>query len=205
MNFVTNSSAYSLYPFSTFCRKTSLICGLNKAPTSSIEKYQQHGWDPEFAYADHELMTNATPSECKKNIRRIGDANCWVHHDTTQKNTTYEESVEWCIRYSRDYMEITDDASGFRPFPLRPLNARTNNALATPAPATPALITRALATSALPSLALATTALSLGDVPLNPLTLMVSVLSHRLPSPDTTSLCSQSSPYSTTSVSLTAH
>ena len=109
MNFVTNSSAYSLYPFSTFCHKTSLICRLNKAPTSSIEKYQQHGWDPEFAYADHKLMTNTTLSECKKNIQRIGDTNCWVHHDTTQKNTTYEESVEWCIQYSRDYMEITDN------------------------------------------------------------------------------------------------
>jgi len=110
MNFITNSTAYSLYPFSTYCRKTSLVCGTNKTPTmTTIEKYEKHGWSPEFAYTDEELMTNATASECKKNIRRIGDTNCWVHHDTTQKFATYEESIEWMIQYHRDYMEITDD------------------------------------------------------------------------------------------------
>ena len=110
MNFVTNSAAYSFYPFSTYCRKTSLICGINEGPTiSTIEKYQKHGWSPEFAYTDHELMTNATPSECKKNVRWIGDANCWVHHDTTQEFTPYEESIEWSIQYFRHYMEIADN------------------------------------------------------------------------------------------------
>jgi hypothetical protein len=54
-------------------------------------------------------MTNSTPSECKKNIRRIGDANCWVHHDTTQEFTPHEESIEWSIQYFRDYMEIADN------------------------------------------------------------------------------------------------
>ena len=35
---------------------------------STIEKYQEHGWSPEFAYTDLELTTNATASECKRNM-----------------------------------------------------------------------------------------------------------------------------------------
>ncbi len=110
MNFITNSAAYSLYPFSTYCRKTSVICGIDETPTiTTVEKYQKRGWSPEFAYTDDELMTNITPSECKKNVRRIGDANCWVHHDTTKKFAACGENIEWHIHYSRDYIEITDD------------------------------------------------------------------------------------------------
>ena len=59
MNFITSSTAYSLYPFSTYCHKTSLVCGGDESSVmTAIEKYGRLGWSPEFAYTDDELMTN---------------------------------------------------------------------------------------------------------------------------------------------------
>ena len=107
MNFITSSTAYSLYPFSTYCHKTSLVCGGDESSVmTAIEKYGRLGWSPEFAYTDYELMTNVG---IQKKICHIGDGNCWVHHNTTQRFTTYEENTKWHIQYQRDYLEVTDD------------------------------------------------------------------------------------------------
>jgi hypothetical protein len=67
--------------------------------TAALQKYERRGWDIVYAYNSDQLTSNHTPSECKVNIRRVGDSFCWVHR-YSNGGGTLNENICWHLKYS---------------------------------------------------------------------------------------------------------
>jgi hypothetical protein len=77
MNFITASNAYCLYPYSTFCTNTTLVCGpTTRKVDIALEKYTRRGWTP-MKSLNIAMLTNHAVSEWQIRSRRIGDERCW--------------------------------------------------------------------------------------------------------------------------------
>jgi hypothetical protein len=109
MNFITSGSAYCLYPFSTVCRRCTLVCGAISSPAASaVKKYESRGWSPIYAYNADELSSEETPSEFKMNSRRVGDSFCWVQYRmNSDVFLRLGEDIHWHIKFEKD------DETGF--------------------------------------------------------------------------------------------
>lgn len=112
MNIITSSSAYCFYPFSTICQQSTLVCGPITSPaTAAVNKYETRGWSPVYAYNADEICSAETPSECKMNRRRVGDASCWVqyHNGNSDIFAPNGEDIQWHIKYVKETMAMAPD------------------------------------------------------------------------------------------------
>ena len=100
MNFFTPFSAYALYPCSTFVKRRSLVCGTILPPAQlALNKYEARGWTSIYSMTAERLL-NHEGSDFKTNIRRIGDAVCWVHRQDSGMIFPMGEDVVWRLQYN---------------------------------------------------------------------------------------------------------
>ncbi|KAF8347121.1 hypothetical protein F5887DRAFT_882091, partial [Amanita rubescens] len=77
LNFITDSKAYCLYPFSTLCEKKTLVCGPTTVKiVDALQKYERRGWTIMANMTIDMLLINPT-SEYNIKYRRIDDVFCW--------------------------------------------------------------------------------------------------------------------------------
>lgn len=78
MNFITDSKAYSLYPYNTLCEKKTLVCGPTTTKiVDALKKYEDRGWTVLMNMTIDGLILNPT-SEINTKYRRTDDAFCWT-------------------------------------------------------------------------------------------------------------------------------
>jgi hypothetical protein len=106
MNFITASNAYCLYPYSTFCTQTTLVCGpTTRKIDKALEKYTKRGWSPR-KFLDISTLTNHAISEWQIRSRRIGDERCWKRRlypllkDEIDDEYTLGINLKWRLDYN---------------------------------------------------------------------------------------------------------
>ena len=93
MNVFTDSKAYSLYPYSTFCEKKTLVCGPTTSKIlGSLKKYENRGWTVIMNMSIDSYILNST-SEINVKYRRIGDVFCWTRH-LKPSNVNHQGQIE---------------------------------------------------------------------------------------------------------------
>lgn len=94
MNVMTHTRAYSLYPFSTLCDKTTLVCGptTNKI-VGALKKYEERGWTTINNMSIDKFMNRN--SECSTRYRRIGDQLCWSRRLVPLNQAWLKEEVKF--------------------------------------------------------------------------------------------------------------
>jgi hypothetical protein len=106
MNFITYDKVFSLFPYSTFCDRHSIVWDPAKTSEESLaaEKYSSRGWQ-----VDHLIDINAMmnrPTELGVRKRWVGDSLCWKF--CLDPNTSEDKSLEkhdldnisWKIKYN---------------------------------------------------------------------------------------------------------
>ncbi|TFK65654.1 hypothetical protein BDN72DRAFT_735553, partial [Pluteus cervinus] len=81
MNFVTETTAYSLYPWATFVEKRALAFGDAKKSTKLRRKYASRGWNI-LEFVDQDIQSNKNSDfyiDIKYGTKRyVGDDHCWI-------------------------------------------------------------------------------------------------------------------------------
>lgn len=105
MNFISYDTAYSLYPYSTFCDRRSLVWGfISQRERDAAGKYATRGW-----IVKHHLVKTdyvVLPSELEIKKRTVGDPLCWSFHlDTGARGKEWRDddnkTSSWSIGYSK--------------------------------------------------------------------------------------------------------
>ena len=107
MNFITHSKVFSLYPYSTFCDRRSIVW--NSVDTSeewmAADKYLQRGWRVERLMFLYDMMNR--PAELGVRKRWPGDSLCWSFDlptadrlDEMHEPKGGEELLSWRLKYS---------------------------------------------------------------------------------------------------------
>lgn len=101
MNFISHDTAYSLYPFSTFCDHRSILWGiLSLREELMADKYNVHSWEVvRFLREDHTL-----PFELGVGERKVGDALCWCFNldsgERADEDSLMGQGCSWSVEYS---------------------------------------------------------------------------------------------------------
>lgn len=105
MNFITHNKVYSLYPYSTFCERRSIVWDSADTPEewTSADKYVQRGWRVERLMFLYDMMNR--PSELGVRKRWLGDSLCWSFDLATNGlDDTLEpkrdDLISWQLTYS---------------------------------------------------------------------------------------------------------
>ena len=107
MNFITHTRAYSLYPYSTHCDKSTMVCG----PTTSkilhaLKKYEERRWMM-INNLSINMMFLHPKSEWNTKYRRIGDQYCWsrqinpVNYGWLKNEFSLGSWFKWGIRFCK--------------------------------------------------------------------------------------------------------
>ena len=103
MNFISHDTVYSLYPFSTFCRRQSICWGvLSQHEQEAANKYEPRGWRVKRFLPSEELLD--LPTDLKTTTRTTGDEIGWRFNlDDGKKGNEWkydEKTCRWKLEYS---------------------------------------------------------------------------------------------------------
>ncbi|KAF8333315.1 hypothetical protein F5887DRAFT_922077 [Amanita rubescens] len=92
MNIITHKTAYSLYPFSTFCERNTLVCGPTTTKiVAALDKYHKRGWKT-VSNITVDALFQEPITELIVKQRRIGDVHCWYRDlDPTNSNSSEDD------------------------------------------------------------------------------------------------------------------
>jgi hypothetical protein len=106
MNFITHNQVFSLFPYSTFCDRHSIVWDPPKTSeeTLAAEKYRDRGWQVDHLIDVHAMMNRPTELGVRK--RRVGDSLCWKFSldpdacDEKNLNEHLLSNISWKIKYN---------------------------------------------------------------------------------------------------------
>ena len=104
MNFLSHDAVYSLYPFSTFCNRRSLVWGIRSPQQNrAAEKYESRGWTVGQFLNVEDLAVR--PLELGVMVRQVGDSMCWTFElDSGARGEEWRDGphgpCSWSVGYS---------------------------------------------------------------------------------------------------------
>ena len=111
MNFITYDKVFSLYPFSTFCEKNSIVWGTRTSEERrAAEKYRGRGWRIDHFISLEDMMNR--PTELGVKPRRLEDSLCWKFDLEKESLGVMREdksisAVSWHIGYTTFRIGLT--------------------------------------------------------------------------------------------------
>lgn len=111
MNFITHEKVVSLYPFSTFCERISIVWGTKTSEErKAADKYAGRGWRVDHCISLEDMMNHPTELGVKR--RRLNDSLCWkfdLGYDEIVRTRQDDgmDNVSWCIAYETFRIGVT--------------------------------------------------------------------------------------------------